>query len=87
VPVVDVRQRLEFAGGRVAGALNAELGALAEGELPDLPDGAVVMCGHGERAMTAASLLERAGRRDISVVVGGPEDWASSTGQPLEIER
>jgi hydroxyacylglutathione hydrolase len=85
-PVVDVRQASEFTAGRVAGAVNAELGALAEGNLPDLPHGAVVMCGHGERAMTAASLLERAGRRDVSVAVGGPEDWARSSGQPLEVD-
>ena len=83
-PVVDVRQRSEFAAGRVAGAVNAELGGLAEGHVPDLPDGAVMMCGHGERAMTAASLLARAGHRGISVAVGGPGDWAASTGQPLE---
>jgi rhodanese-related sulfurtransferase len=41
------------------------------------------MCGHGERAMTAASLLERSGRRDLAVLVGGAEDWANATGQPL----
>ncbi|HWH27817.1 MAG TPA: rhodanese-like domain-containing protein, partial [Mycobacteriales bacterium] len=82
--VLDVRQRSEFTAGRVAGAGNAELGRLAEGDLPALPDGAAVMCGHGERAMTAASLLERAGRRDVAVVVGGPEDWARHTGRPLE---
>ncbi|HEV3365599.1 MAG TPA: rhodanese-like domain-containing protein, partial [Acidimicrobiia bacterium] len=44
-----------------------------------LPSGPVaVMCGHGERAATAASLHERAGRKDVAVVVGGPDDWASS---------
>lgn len=47
----------------------------------------VVMCGHGERATTAASLLERAGHRDISVLVGGAEDWALATGKELETTR
>lgn len=43
-----------------------------------LPHGPVaVMCAHGERAATAASLLEQAGREDVAVVVGGPEDWAA----------
>ncbi len=28
--------------------------------------------------MTGASLLERAGRNDVSVFVGGPEDWAAA---------
>lgn len=45
--------------------------------------GVVVMCGHGERAMTAASLLERAGHTGLAVVLGGPQDWAERTGQPL----
>jgi hypothetical protein len=37
------------------------------------------MCGHGERAMTGASLLEQRGRTDLTVVAGGPEDWAAAT--------
>jgi hydroxyacylglutathione hydrolase len=41
------------------------------------------MCAHGERAMGAASLLERAGHRDLAVLVGGPEDWARVTGRVL----
>jgi hydroxyacylglutathione hydrolase len=45
----------------------------------------VVMCGHGERAAGAASLLERAGHRDLAVLVGGPDDWASGTGRPLAV--
>jgi rhodanese-related sulfurtransferase len=45
----------------------------------------VVMCGHGERAMGAASLLARAGRTDLAVLDGGPGDWADATGHDLEI--
>ena len=44
-----------------------------------------VMCGHGERAMTGASLLERAGHHDLSVLVGGAEDWAAVTGRDLAV--
>jgi 3-mercaptopyruvate sulfurtransferase SseA len=40
------------------------------------------MCGHGERATTAASLLERAGGR-VAVFVGGPEDWSRLHREPL----
>jgi rhodanese-related sulfurtransferase len=40
------------------------------------------MCGHGERAATGASLLERAGY-DITVVKGGPDDWAAHGGRHL----
>ena len=45
----------------------------------------VVMCGHGERAMSAASVLASAGHRDVAVLAGGPQDWAESTGQCLEV--
>jgi hydroxyacylglutathione hydrolase len=83
--VLDVRQASEVAEGRLPGAVTVELGALAGGQLPAaVPAGPVtVMCGHGERAMTAASLLARAGHDDLRVARGGPEDWRRATGQAL----
>ena len=42
-----------------------------------------LMCGHGERAMTGASILEPRGRHDLSVLIGGPDEWAEATGRPL----
>jgi hydroxyacylglutathione hydrolase len=83
--VVDVRQASEIADGHLPGALAVELGALAGDRLPaEFPEGPVtVMCGHGERAMTAASLLARAGHHDLRVAHGGPQDWQRATGQPL----
>ena len=81
--VLDVRQAAEFADGHLPGARHVELGDLAE-HADDVPNGPlVVMCGHGERAMGAASLLERAGHRDVAVLVGGPDDWAGATGREL----
>lgn len=79
--VVDVRQHAEFAVGHVPGAHNVELGSVTDGDVPHGP--VSVMCGHGERAMTAASVLARGGRRDVTVVDGGPDDWARVNG-PLE---
>jgi hydroxyacylglutathione hydrolase len=38
------------------------------------------MCAHGERAATAASVLERVGRTGVAVVVGGPDEWAAAHG-------
>jgi hydroxyacylglutathione hydrolase len=72
--LVDVRQRSEWDAGHLADATHVELGQLVHdpGRVPDGP--VLVHCGHGERAMSAASLLERAGRRDVGVVVGGPDD-------------
>jgi hydroxyacylglutathione hydrolase len=83
--VLDVRQASEVADGHLPGALAIELGALAGDRLPaELPKGPVtMMCAHGERAMTAASLLERAGRNDLRVVHGGPRDWQRATGKAL----
>src|SRR6266540_508035 len=81
--VLDVRQQGEFAAGHLPGARHVELGALTgAGELPGGP--LAVMCGHGERAMTGASLLQRAGHRDLTVLVGGPGDWSRATRRPLE---
>ena len=83
--VLDIRQDREFDAGHVPGADHVELGHLAERpeSVPDAPT--VVMCGHGERAMGAASLLARAGHRDLAVLSGGPDDWVNATGRQLEV--
>jgi rhodanese-related sulfurtransferase len=85
--VFDVRQSSETAAGHLPGAHLIELGSLAE-HASDLPTGpATVMCGHGERAATAVSLLERAGHPEVSILAGGPHDWANATGRTLEGRR
>jgi hydroxyacylglutathione hydrolase len=82
-PVLDVRQASEVAEGRLPTAVAVELGAL-EGSADRLPEGPLtVMCAHGERAMTAASLLERGGRAGLRVLRGGAADWSAATGRPL----
>ena len=82
--VLDIRQRCEYQAGHVPGADSIELGALTTRaiELPDEP--LVVMCGHGERAMGAASLLARTGHHHVTVLDGGPQDWADTTATALE---
>jgi hydroxyacylglutathione hydrolase len=77
--VVDVRQANEFAAGHVPGARHIELGALAGSPVPDGP--LALMCAHGERAMTGASLLARANRRDVTVLVGGPAEAGQAAGE------
>lgn len=84
VRVLDIRQEAEFRAGHVPSALHIELGDLpcALDHLTDVPT--VVMCGHGERAMGAASLLAGAGFKQLTVLAGSPEDWADANGQELE---
>ena len=81
--VLDVRQRAEFAGGQVPDAINVELGALSRNidAVPDAPT--VVVCGHGERAMGAASLLARSGRADVVVLDGGVHQLADAANRAL----
>jgi hydroxyacylglutathione hydrolase len=82
--VLHVRQDPEYASGHVPGAGHLELGSLPDraGEVGEGP--IVVMCGHGERAATAASVLEAAGRSGTAILDGGPGDWAAITGEELE---
>jgi glyoxylase-like metal-dependent hydrolase (beta-lactamase superfamily II)/rhodanese-related sulfurtransferase len=78
---LDVRQLDEWRGGHLPDARHVELGALAESTISPAP--ITVLCGHGERAMTGASLLERVGHRDLHVLVGGPEEVATAHGTTL----
>ena len=82
-PVLDVRQDSEYRAGHIPGAVHIELGDLP-GLAQAAPEGAVLMCGHGERAMTAASLLQRAGHHGLAVLAGGPGDWAAAAGRALQ---
>jgi rhodanese-related sulfurtransferase len=79
--VIDVRQTNEYTAGHLPGARSVELGSIPTTALPDGP--LTIMCGHGERAMTAASLLASRGRTDLAVVAGGPATWATATGRSL----
>ncbi|MBA3287709.1 MAG: MBL fold metallo-hydrolase [Acidimicrobiia bacterium] len=84
-PILDVRQANEYTTGHVPGACNVELGTIPTIHLPDEP--LTVMCGHGERAMTAASILTASGHTAVTVLVGGPDTWATDTGRILAVGR
>lgn len=76
--VLDVRQESEWNQGHVPDAVHIELGALPE-RAADLPAGRVVAhCMHGQRSMTAASVLERVGHDDVAVFTGGPDQWMTT---------
>ena len=84
--VIDVRQASEYTAGHLPGAAGIELGALAAAAAGLAGRPVVTMCGHGERAATAASLLERAGHRGVAILRGGSADWADATGRRLEAD-
>ena len=71
--VVDVRQESEWEMGHVPGAIHLELGEIAEAGT-HLPKELVLHCGHGQRSMTAASVLERAGRTGVAVTTASPDE-------------
>jgi hydroxyacylglutathione hydrolase len=82
--LIDVRERSEFARGHLPGAMNLPLGEIGA-RAGDVPRGVplVAYCGRGERASSAASLLERAGLGPLLTLPGGAGAWKSA-GYPVE---
>ena len=75
--IVDVRQFSEWQTDHVTGAIHIELGDIVA--TATRLDGPVQLhCGHGQRAMTAASLLEQAGVEAVAVTTGGPREVAAA---------
>ena len=83
-PILDVRSDDEYRAGHLPGARHVELTRLVECA-EEFTGPITVMCGHGERAATAASVLERRGTGGVRIVTAGPDDWAAATKQALEI--
>jgi rhodanese-related sulfurtransferase/glyoxylase-like metal-dependent hydrolase (beta-lactamase superfamily II) len=82
--VLDIRQRSEYLAGHLPGAMHVELGDVPQRVEDVSGEPTVVMCGHGERAMGAASMLEAAGHHNLVVLDGGPQEWVEVTGGRLE---
>lgn len=78
--VLDVRNAGERENGAIPGSLHIPLAELARrtDEVPtDRP--VVVHCAGGYRSSVAASLLRRAGRDDVSDLLGGYNAWQATT--------
>ena len=83
---IDVRNPSERAAGHLPQAHLVELGRLAD-PFPPSERPVVTHCGPGgQRAMTAASLLVRAGH-DAAALSGSPADLANALGTDLEISQ
>ncbi len=77
---LDVRQASEWALGDIPGARHVELGSLTRAAATLPPGPLTIYCRHGDRSMTAASLLEAEGRRNLAVLEGGFEAWTNRRG-------
>jgi hydroxyacylglutathione hydrolase len=72
VTLVDVRDDDEWVAGHVRGSHHLPLYRMADlGQLPNGRRTTAVACMAGARAAFAASLLRRAGRRDVVRIDGG----------------
>lgn len=79
--VLDVRERSEFAGVRIAGARQISYKRLvSQAAVPGAPPAATlaVVCEGGSRSSTAASLLRRMGVRGVVNVAGGMSAWVAA---------
>lgn len=85
IHLVDVREEMEFAGGRVAGASLLPLGELEKrhGEL-DHAKPIYVMCRTGRRSAEAQNKLKALGFTNVINVSGGIEAWKK---EKLPVER
>ena len=85
IHLVDVREQMEFAGGRVSGANLIPLGELEERhEELDHSKPIYVMCRTGRRSAEAQSKLLALGFTNVVNVVGGIEAWKK---EQLPVER
>src|SRR3954454_23595509 len=85
VQILDVRERSEYDAGHIPGSAFTpwhDIDGLPDGLGPQRP--VAVVWGSGQRAATAASVVLRAGAREvIPVVEGGVPKWGR-LGNPIE---
>ena len=82
-PLIDVRERDEFAGGHVPGAVNIPMSELGN-RLDELPTEAFdVICQAGGRSARVVQALEAQGH-DATNVDGGTGEWIAA-GHPVEV--
>jgi hydroxyacylglutathione hydrolase len=79
IHILDVRSEAELASnGAITGAQHIHITQLPQ-HLGEIPKGGPVyiFCGSGLRSMIAASLLQRQGWQNVTVVLGGMAGWSS----------
>jgi hydroxyacylglutathione hydrolase len=82
--LLDVRQPKEWKDGHASGALHIPGALLPEAVARVSHDASwIVACSTGYRSTIAASVLRRAGVRDVANLLGGMSAWAAAE-FPLE---
>ena len=81
-PLIDVRERDEYARGHVPGAVNIPMSEIGS-RLDELPGEAFdVICQVGGRSARVVEALESRGY-DVTNVEGGTDEWVAA-GYPVE---
>lgn len=84
-PLIDVRERDEFAAGHVPGAVNVPMSELGE-RIDELPGEAFdVICKSGGRSGRVVEALTARGF-DVTNVDGGTDEWIAS-GREIEVPQ
>ncbi len=84
--LLDVREPVEWAAGRLEGAILVPLGRLAADvgdAVPDRDRTVVAYCATGVRSLYAAAMLARLGYREVLNLAGGIEAWQRE-GRPVD---
>ena len=84
LPVLDVREDVEWAYGHIEGAVHIPLAQLPA-RISEVPEGQVlVVCAVGGRSARAVAFLNQSGRDAVNLD-GGMHDW-DAAGRPMVSE-
>jgi rhodanese-related sulfurtransferase len=84
--LVDVREHVEYAQGRLPGAIHLGKGVIErdiEKVIPDCDAPIVLYCGGGFRSALAADALQKMGYTNVLSMDGGWRGWTEA-GYPIE---
>ena len=88
--VIDVRGSDAFRNTHIKGALDFPIGKLESGDFKGLPKDkriiAYCTCGAEQTSSRAAQMLEKAGFKEPSALLGGMHAWESAGGELVKVE-
>jgi phage shock protein E len=88
--VIDVRGSDAFKNAHIKGSLDFPIGKLESGDFKGLPKDkriiAYCTCGAEQTSARAAQLLDKAGYKEASALLGGMHAWESAGGELVKLE-